>query len=249
MWIKQLRWGRELRAAHLIVRRHNVATCSRPLLFAVILSVYASGIAQGVGSEPAVEPCPAAAEWLRSHPPLPEAQHAAASRAELLDELKVRVANDQNARRQWLADSRNENLARAVDTIDISNLAWLRKLIGKEGFPTAAQVGNEGVHLAWVLLQHADQDVKFQSALLFVLEKRYSAGELSANDLSRFTDRVLVANSKPQRFGTQFDWMASESKLPEGSRLVEIDADRRQLGLVPLADYACAVRSARERNR
>ena len=136
-----------------------------------MLLVHASGSAQRVAPEPAVEPCPAAAEWIRSHPPSPDAQHSqhgsnvVGSHFELLEQLKARVDSDQDARRKWLADPINEELARAVDTIDSANLAWLRKLIAKKGFPTAEQVGREGIHLAWILLQHADQDSKLQSPL------------------------------------------------------------------------------------
>lgn len=186
---------------------------------------------------------------------MPDAHHherggnAATYNAELLRELKNRVHVDQEARRRWLSDPNREDVGRAVDAIDTDNLVWLRKLVRENGFPTAAEVGTEGVHLAWVLLQHADQDPELQRELLPILEQRYFEGELSANDLARLVDRVLVANGKPQRYGTQFDWMAGDFNLPEGGRLAEIDSERRRLGLMPLADYVCTIRSARERMR
>jgi hypothetical protein len=163
----------------------------------------------------------------------------------VLEELRVRVAKDQAARKRWLADRDNTELADAVGSMDTQNVAWLRELIAAEGFPTAAQVGKEGVHLAWVLLQHADQDPKLQSDLLPTLQQRFSAGELAANDLARLTDRVLMASDRPQRYGTQFDWFAEEFSLPEPARLAEIDAARAQLGLMPLSDYVCTLRKAR----
>jgi hypothetical protein len=224
-----------------------------PLFIVLTLSLYANRSAQPVDSEPPVEPCPAAALWTRGHPPPPDTRQAkrlrdaAVPQAELLEQLRVRVDSDQSARRKWLAAPKNQNLVRALGATDDSNLAWLRQVILERGFPTAAQVGKEGVHFAWLLLQHADQDPKLQSDMLPVLEQRYSAGELPANDLARFTDRVLVASGKPQRFGTQFDWVAGDFKLPEGSRLAEIDADRGRIGLMPLADYVCTIRSARAR--
>ena len=102
--------------------------------------------------------------------------------------------------------------------------------------------------LEWIFLQHADQDQKLQSGLLPVLEQRFVVGELPANDFARFTDRILVASGKPQRYGTQFDWFSEEEfKLPEPSRLTEIDTERSRLGLMPLADYVCTIRSAREK--
>jgi hypothetical protein len=202
---------------------------------------------------PTVDQCPGAASWSRSHPTLAEVPQSelssskAISEAALLRDLKARVESDQEARKKWVADPKNETSARSVDANDAANLTWLRQLIFEKGFPTAAQVGNEGVHLAWILLQHADQDPKLQARLLPVLEQRFAMGELPANDLARITDRVLVASGKPQRYGTQFDWFSSEFKLPEPDKLAAIDTARSQVGLMPLADYVCTLRRAREK--
>jgi len=98
-------------------------------------------------------------------------------------------------------------------------------------------------------LQHADQDPKFQSDLLPVLKQRHAAGELPSNDLARIIDRILVAEGKPQRFGTQFDWFAETFEMPEPTTLTAIDGERSRLGLMPLADYVCTLRAARERSK
>jgi hypothetical protein len=219
--------------------------------FAILLSVVLDGQTQAADSP--VEQCPGAAAWRRSHPNLADTSdpkssgNTVISDPALLNDLKLRVESDQAARRKWLAERKNQHLSRSVDAIDMANRAWLRRLISEKGFPTAAQVGNDGVHLAWVLLQHADQDPKLQSEQLPVLEQRFSAGELPANDLARITDRVLVANRKPQRYGTQFDWFAEEFQLPESSRMAEIDSERSHIGLMSLADYVCTIHTAREK--
>jgi hypothetical protein len=220
--------------------------------FAILLSVLLDARARGADA-PSVEQCPGAATWTRTHPAFAQSPQSesgdnrAISEYALLKDLKVRVETDQGARKRWLADPKSENLARSVAVIDAANLTWLRQLISEKGFPTAAQVGSEGVHLAWILLQHADQDPKLQSQLLPVLEQRFAAGELAANDLARITDRVLVASGRPQRYGTQFDWFSGAFKLPEPSRLTEIDSARSHVGLMPLADYVCTIRKAREK--
>lgn len=225
---------------------------NRSRCLTVVFSVFLGIHAQAADSS-SDEQCPGAAAWRRSHPSVGEtapsrrAGNTAISDGRLLDDLKARVERDQAARKKWVADPNSQELGRSVDAIDRANLAFLRKLIAEKGFPTAAQVGNQGVHLAWILLQHADEDPKLQSALLPVLQQRLAAGELPTNDLARLTDRVLVASGKPQRYGTQFDWFAGDFKLPEASRLAEIDRERSQLGLMPLADYVCTIRRTRER--
>lgn len=200
---------------------------------------------------PHAEECPGASAWALEHPtasysPPPQGDgRSAISEPALLEDLKLRVERDQAARKRWLVDRGNSELSSAVDSLDTENVAWLRNLISTKGFPTAAQVGQQGVHLAWLLLQHADQDPKLQNDLLPTLERRFAAGELPANDLARITDRVLIAASKPQRYGTQFDWFAGDFSLPEQKALVDIDAARATLGLMPLADYVCTLRKAR----
>jgi hypothetical protein len=206
-------------------------------------------LAQTWGAD-APEQCAGADSWKLSHPeagdgPRVQAENAAIANAGLLSDLRARVEEDQAARKRWLADPENEALAGAVNSLDAENLIWLQKLIAAQGFPKAAQVGKEGVHLAWVLLQHADQDPKLQRGLLPVLTQRHAAGELPANDLARLSDRVLLANGEPQKYGTQFDWFAGDFKLPEPTTLAAIDASRAELGLMPLADYVCTIRKSR----
>jgi hypothetical protein len=226
-------------------------TCRQCLAFlAAVVGGFSCSAEQAAATQP-VEECPGAISWEREHQNGADAAYRGDDRnpeiseAALLEDLRLRVEKDQAARKRWLTDQSSAELANAVMSIDNENVAWLRKLIAEKGFPTAAQVGNKGVHFAWLLLQHADQDPKFQSDLLPVLEQRFSAGELPANDLARFTDRVLMASGKSQRYGTQFDWFAGEFALPEADKLTKIDAARAQLGLMPLVDYVCTLRKAR----
>ena len=223
--------------------RFSKALASASILIAAI------PLAQTWGAD-APEQCVGADSWKLSHPEpgdglRVQAGDAAIANAGLLSELKARVKADQAARKRWLADPKNKELAGAVNKLDAENLIWLQKLISAEGFPKAAQVGREGVHLAWVLLQHADQDPRLQRELLPVLTQRHAAGELPANDLARISDRVLLANGEPQKYGTQFDWFAGDFTLPEPTTLAAIDASRAELGLMPLADYVCTIRKAR----
>jgi hypothetical protein len=189
--------------------------------------------------------CPGAATWQASHSDeSPDAmaerdKHRAISNPQLLSELQRRVDRDQEARRSWLLSPSDEELANRVDDIDSENVAWLRNLIDGGGFPTATDVGEVGVHLAWILLQHADHAPDLQRRLLPTLAKRYEARELSPTDFARYTDRVLLAMKKPQRYGTQFEWQSPTLKLPKHRTVAEMNAHRRELGLMSLEDYAC----------
>jgi hypothetical protein len=115
--------------------------------------------------------------------------------------------------------------------------------------PNAEQVGEHGLQLVWLLVQHADADPKLQALALGEFEERYKSGEFSADSLAKLTDRVLLAKGKSQRYGTQFDWFTGRFDPKENLKISEIDARRAELGLMPLSDYACFMTSALQRRR
>ena len=219
-----------------------------PVLVAMALAV-ALAVRQSAASDaapaPAPDTCPGAAAWDEAHKDVLPAEmlrrDAARSltKPELLAEIRKRADRDQEARREWLGHQSNRALGDAVYRVDQGNIAWLRGLIGTSGLPTAAEVGELGVHLTFLLIQHAGSAPDLQQKALPILVERYKAGELPATDLARLIDRILVKQKKPQRFGTQFDWLSGKFPLPEPARVTEIDANRRELGLMPIADYAC----------
>jgi hypothetical protein len=228
----------------------------RRIVAALMLCASLSATAQGLEETglPSM-PCQGALAWIAAHP---EATREAAARRDaartlgdpaLAAELKERAAKDQEARLAWTADLGNRQAQRAVLQIDQDNVKWLYKLVTTKGFPTAAQVGEIGLHHLWLLAQHADTQPRFQSQLLPSFEQRQAAGELSTSDLARLTDRVLKAQGKPQRYGTQFspeEWAAPHFGLPDDAAVQAVEAHRRALGAMPLADYVCMMRDARK---
>lgn len=190
-------------------------------------------------------PCPGAEAWKAAHPELsPEAMALRDAQRtytdpELRKQLEDRFDEDQRARRQLLKFPRDQDVARRVENVDSQNLIWLRNLVRDRGIPTVQQVGEQGVQWAWLLVQHADRDRNLQATAQAVFTQRFVAGELPADDLAKLTDRILVAQGKPQRFGTQFDWLSRKFDPRKSGDLTEIDAHRREIGLMPLEDYAC----------
>jgi hypothetical protein len=193
-------------------------------------------------------PCPGAVAWIRAHPE--ESAKAVAARdaarsltdPALRAELDTRFKQDQDARNAWIASRMSPRLGRVVTQIDQEDVKWMYRLVTTKGFPTAAQVGERGVGEAWLLAQHMDTQPRFQAELLPALEQRHAAGELSGSDLARYTDRVLKAQGKPQRYGTQFppkDMVKTYFGLDSADEVRRVDENRRALGVMPLADYAC----------
>ena len=204
--------------------------------------------------------CPGAAAWAAAHPQ--ESDEARATRdvvassarsfthPALRAELAERAARDQQARIAALASGNDRDAWHAAAQIDKENVFWLQALVRTQGFPTAAQVGEQGVLHAWLLAHHADRAPAFRANLLPVMEQRGLQGELPLSDLARFTDRILKRQGKPQRYGTQFspeEWAGPYFGLPDAASVQAVEANRRALGVMPLADYVCMMSEARKR--
>ncbi|MCC2971282.1 DUF6624 domain-containing protein [Massilia sp. IC2-476] len=200
--------------------------------------------------------CPGAAAWYAAHPN--DTDEALAKRdaarsftdPQLRAELAARAARDQAARLAMTKAARKDwGPKREVAAIDEENIKWLFELVRSKGFPSAAQVGEQGVRDAWLLALHADRAPKFQQQLVPVLDQRRVDGELSSSDMARFVDRLLVAGGKPQRFGTQGsdNWEGSHFGLASAEILRDVEENRRQFELMPLADYVCMTKEERSK--
>lgn len=195
--------------------------------------------------------CQGAARWLDAHPEQTETgmRQRDASRTlthpELLAELQSRVDADQTARRAWLADRNSASAAANVRNIDADNLRWMVRTFAKMGLPTASQVGEYGLHLTWLLVHHADSNPRFQEISLKEFTKRHAAGEFSADDLARLSDRVAVKFGDPQPYGTLHSWVKGGVDKQTIPNLADIEARRAQLGIMSLADYGCMMHAIR----
>jgi hypothetical protein len=200
--------------------------------------------------------CPGAAAWTAAHPQ--ESDEARAARdavrtvthPALRAELAGRVARDQQARIAALASRSDRDAWGAVAQVDKENVFRLQALVRTQGFPTVAQVGEQGVLDAGLLAHHADRAPAFRASLLPVMEQRGLQGELPLSDLARFTDRILKRQGQPQRYGTQFspeEWAGPHFGLPDAASVQAVEANRRALGVMPLADYVCMMSEARKR--
>lgn len=155
-------------------------------------------------------------------------------------ELARRVAEDQELRMQLMGEgSPDMTLIERVTAVDADNTAWMRSLVGEHGWPGRSRVGDEGAGHAWLLVQHADQDVDFQERCLALLRDATAAGEADPKHLAYLEDRVAMHRDRPQRYGTQFRSRASGGYEPYTLEdPARVDEWRAEVGLEPLAEYA-----------
>jgi len=129
-----------------------------------------------------------------------------------------------------------ETLEQRLLKIDADNTAWLKQLVDKQGWPTISQVGKPGAAAAWILVQHADADPKFQRRCLDLMTA-LAQDEVLADKLAYLTDRVRLAEGQKQLYGTQV--IVSEGRYQP--RPIEdeaqVDQRRAKVGLEPLSEY------------
>ncbi|HEY0199733.1 MAG TPA: DUF6624 domain-containing protein [Rhodanobacter sp.] len=214
---------------------------------AVVLSMIVNGVARA--EDPfdvqLARQCPGMSAWVKVQEAKAAANKKVANQAKpsqpaLRDELLKMSNADQQARNAAIADNgKHPTISAAVYAVDGRNLPRLKQIDATQGFPTTAQVGKDGVDAAWLLVQHADRDPTFQAHVLDELRPRFSTGDISVQDFSMLTDRVLTAQKKPQRYGSQFETVNGRMQPKPMEMPAEVDQRRAAIGLPPMADYAC----------
>ncbi len=117
--------------------------------------------------------------------------------------------------------------------IDVSNQQRLKEILKAHGWPGKSNVGDDGAHSAWIIVQHADNDRVFQKECLSLMEKM-PKGEVTGKSIAYLTDRILVGEKKPQRFGTQLGPNFVPLPIEEEE---SVDSRRAELGMQPLSEY------------
>jgi len=170
----------------------------------------------------------------------------------LRDELVKRMKADQDARAGLMKLRSPEDYQRPevkamierMKKVDQDNLGWFKGVVERHGWPGKSLVGEDGAQGAFLIAQHAVDDLEFMAKCLGLLKEAYKAGEAEGQSVALMTDRLLVRKeTKKQLYGTQL--------MTEGDKLVplpiedeaNVDKRRRELGMMPLAEYLKMVNS------
>jgi hypothetical protein len=174
----------------------------------------------------------------------------------LRGELLRRSKADQDARNAWIGwinkhgvngvvdesalskekKAEYEKVVARVKDVDEDNTKWLKRVVDKDGWPTKAAVGKDGTDAAFLLVQHADAEPKFQRQCLDRIAP-LPKDEVSQSSRAYLTDRVLLAEGKKQVYGTQFTTIDGKLKPRPLEDEANVDKRRAEVGLPPLAEY------------
>jgi hypothetical protein len=152
-------------------------------------------------------------------------------------ELVAMGQRDQAVREGITAASLGDTVRlRRMLSVDSAHTRRLREIVDAYGWPLVSEVGEEGAHAAWLILQHTP-DIEFQHRMLAVLEAAAERGEASRGELALLTDRVLVRQGRPQRYGTQFKFVDGQLVFHPIEAPEAVDERRAEVGLPPLEAY------------
>lgn len=141
--------------------------------------------------------------------------------------------------------------SRQVDDFSVADLArasgwardldYLRNLVAQVGWIDAERFGYATANAAFFLVQHS-WEVPLMMAALPWIEKDVVAGRTEGEDYALLFDRIQLATGEKQRYGTQVGIDLSNSAfvfpVEDSAR---VDERRRELGLMPIAEYVSLV--------
>lgn len=162
----------------------------------------------------------------------------AALNPQLRQELLARVEKDQHAQNTAIAAGGKPADWTSIVPVTRENTEWLKQVIATQGWPGRRLVGEDGANAAWTIVQHSDADPVFQAQVLALMEAALARQDVAPDDVALLTDRVLRAQGKPQRYGTQFQTGADGyMSLQPTEDEAGLDARRLRMGLPPMDQY------------
>jgi VWFA-related protein len=130
----------------------------------------------------------------------------------------------------------NDALRKRVDEARVENNARLCQILKEFGWPTSVEVGKDGVGAMIYLVRNSRQP-DLQGDLLPVIIAAVKRGDAEKGEVADLVDRMRVDAGRKQLFGTQAKVIDGFLVLAPIESEAQVDARRKQFGLVPLADH------------
>ena len=130
----------------------------------------------------------------------------------------------------------------AIAERDHANTAWLKEIVAAGGWPTIAKVGVTASHLAWLLVQHADDDPVFQLDMLRLMEPLAARGEVAKRDYAFLYDRVMLKLADRQRYGSQMGCTGGQYAPQPLEDAANVDRLRAAMGMGTIAQNMARMR-------
>ena len=147
--------------------------------------------------------------------------------------------SDQDIRNRMssLPSSQQSILIPKMQKADAKLTQPLKFIVEAKGWRTIALVGIKASQAAALILIHSP-DHDFQRNLIPEMQKLVEGRKIVGADIATLIDKVLVAEGKPQRFGTQFSWKDNGPMVMDAVEDAEyLDQRREMFSLPPMSLY------------
>ncbi len=126
------------------------------------------------------------------------------------------------------------------------NTEKIKEIVTRYGWPTNSLVGTDGSKNAWLIVQHADDDLRFQKKCLRLMLSAYKKDpkDITLMHIAFLTDRILTNENKSQKFGTQF-YTNKKGKFTYWPirDIRNVNGRRAKYNIGPLAEYINSAKS------
>ena len=142
--------------------------------------------------------------------------------------------------RNIILDDLSEHQKTISKEIEFKKSEAVRRLIQiNKGWFVKSVFGGETDNMLWVLVQHMDQDIRYQKYILNILKNLYPIEETNKENYAYLYDRVAMNEKRPQKYGTQFvfDKTLKRFVLYEVANTKMLPKLRKEMGLNPIEEY------------
>jgi len=175
-----------------------------------------------------------------------EAAQASGLDLNLMEELTEIQKTDQLQRGEMSAVSEKygwqspqmDSLWKLQSYADSVNTKRISELIDERGYPGKSMVGGDLSSTAFLVIQHADQEV--QEKYLDIIKAAADAEEVPWSSVALLVDRVRLRRGEKQIYGSQVfrDQESNEFYFGPIEHPMKVDSIRASVGLGPLQEYA-----------
>jgi len=154
----------------------------------------------------------------------------------------LKLREQDQADRAAMTSGRKPGVTARVRANDNKRQKRLAEIIRSKGWPTPSSVGWQASDAAWLIAQHADNNLGFQKQVLALLKLDAAKYGLPMDvNMAYLSDRISVAEHRPQLYGTQMTnsppfGQCDINFLPLDNRQ-RVDERRQAIGLMPLKAY------------
>ncbi|ROI04994.1 MULTISPECIES: DUF6624 domain-containing protein [unclassified Chryseobacterium] len=117
-----------------------------------------------------------------------------------------------------------------MERVHKANAKRLREIIAEIGFPTIANIGEEGSEAAWLIIQHSIAEPEFMKECYQRMVE--NSRDINPKHRAYLYDRIQVFQSRPQKYGTQ---ISSDGRLYPVEDKSKVNEERINVTLPPLS--------------